>query len=148
MFFLMWPPLVRRHLSDHLLWSIFQSSLYILHLTSHAGPFCVGSFIGRLGKGSWTFKPTPSYLRIWAPSNEHKVYKVSMYLNFRCRTIEEHQALLESATQCYRDELAMTNSRVTEARKHSDREQLLQEASCILAANLVILICSCTGCDS
>ena len=35
-------------------------------------------FIGQLGKGSWTFKPSPSYPRIRAPSNEHKVYKVSI----------------------------------------------------------------------
>ena len=35
----MWSPLVRRHLSDHLLWSIFQSSLHILYITNHAGPY-------------------------------------------------------------------------------------------------------------
>ena len=27
----------------------------------------------------WTFKPSPPYPRIWSPSNEHKVYKFSMY---------------------------------------------------------------------
>ena len=37
--FFMWSPLVRRHLSDHLLWSIFQSSLHILHIINHVGPF-------------------------------------------------------------------------------------------------------------
>ena len=36
--FLIWSPLVRSHLFDHLLWSIFQSSLHILHITNHAGP--------------------------------------------------------------------------------------------------------------
>ena len=36
--FFMWSPLVKRHLSDHLLWSIFQSSLHILHITNHVGP--------------------------------------------------------------------------------------------------------------
>ena len=36
--FFMWSPLVRRHLSDHFLWSIFQPSLNILHITNHAGP--------------------------------------------------------------------------------------------------------------
>ena len=38
--------------------------------------FC---FIGRLGKGSWTFKPSPSYPRIRAPSDKPKVYKVSIH---------------------------------------------------------------------
>ena len=37
-------------------------------------------FFGRLGKGSWTFKPPPPYLRTQAPSNEHKVFKVSIYI--------------------------------------------------------------------
>ena len=37
-FFIIWSPLVRRHLFDHLLWSIFQSSLHILQITNHAGP--------------------------------------------------------------------------------------------------------------
>ena len=31
--FFMLLPLVRRHLSDHILWYLFQSSLHILHLT-------------------------------------------------------------------------------------------------------------------
>ena len=38
LFFFFWSPLVRRHLFDHLLWSIFQSSLHILHITNHTGP--------------------------------------------------------------------------------------------------------------
>ena len=29
---------MRRHLFDHLLWSIFQSSLHILNIINHAGP--------------------------------------------------------------------------------------------------------------
>ena len=36
--FFIWSPLVRRHLFDHLLWSIFKSSLHILHITNHAEP--------------------------------------------------------------------------------------------------------------
>ena len=36
--FFMWCPLVRRYLSDHLLWSILQSSKHILHITNRAGP--------------------------------------------------------------------------------------------------------------
>ena len=35
-------------------------------------------FIGQLGKGSWKFKPSPSYPRKWAPSDKRKVYKVSI----------------------------------------------------------------------
>ena len=35
----MWSPLVRRHLSDHLLWSIFSVIItHTLHITNHAGP--------------------------------------------------------------------------------------------------------------
>ena len=29
---------MRRHLFDHFLWSLFQSSLHILHIINHAGP--------------------------------------------------------------------------------------------------------------
>ena len=51
MIYLIWSPLVRRHLFDHLLWSIFQSSLHILHITNHAGPsVCADTW--------WRFKPT------------------------------------------------------------------------------------------
>ena len=42
---------------------------------------------GQLGKGSWTFKPSPPYPRIQAPSNEHKVYKVSIYLEIQFYSI-------------------------------------------------------------
>ena len=35
-FFLMWSPLVRRHLSDQLLWSMIQSLLHTLQI--QAGP--------------------------------------------------------------------------------------------------------------
>ena len=41
-FFLMWCPLMRRHLFNHLLWSVFQSS-YITHITiysSHKTSVC------------------------------------------------------------------------------------------------------------
>ena len=31
-----------------------------------------------ISKGSWTFKPSPSYPRIQAPSDKHKVYKVGI----------------------------------------------------------------------
>ena len=37
-YFFIWSPLVRRHLFDHHLWSLFQSSFTILHITNHAGP--------------------------------------------------------------------------------------------------------------
>ena len=43
-FFLIWSTLVRRHLSDQLLWSIFQSSVtYITHYIS-CWTFCAGSY--------------------------------------------------------------------------------------------------------
>ena len=55
----------------------------------------------------------------------------------RCENSAQQRELVHSATECYRTELASANSRVVEARLHADREQLLQEASCTLAANLV-----------
>ena len=39
--FLMWSPLVRRHLSAHLLWSIFSFIItHIFHITNQAGLLC------------------------------------------------------------------------------------------------------------
>ena len=38
---LMWSPLLMRHLSDHFLWSIFQSSFTHYKLQLHVGPIIV-----------------------------------------------------------------------------------------------------------
>ena len=51
-----WSPLVRRHLFDHLLRSIFQSSLHILHITNHAGP-SVWAVIHVLHSRHFLYKP-------------------------------------------------------------------------------------------
>ena len=56
-------------------------------------------FIGRLGKGSWTFKPSPPYPRIRAPSNKHKVYKVSINMVMDGPTVK--LTLIESGCCCY-----------------------------------------------
>ena len=42
--FFIWSPLVRRHLLDHLLWSIFQSTLHMFTHYKSCWTFCVGIY--------------------------------------------------------------------------------------------------------
>ena len=62
-------------------------------------------------------------------------------LIFSSRSLDDEAELelIKSATDCYRNELAKASARVIEAKVHPNRDKLLQEVSCTLAANLVNL---------